>query len=289
MAAIGNIRKDSTFLVIVIGVALAAFVLGDFAKGGGGSRNINVGEIEGEEVTIMDFNFEAERNINATMEQQQKDRLSVDEIFSVKDQTWNDIVHRTIMDNEYEEIGLTVTSDELFDLVQGPNPHALIKQYFTDPNTKQYDRNMVVQLVLIWAVAIFGFQILLKIIEKPTPEPAYLVYETYWDDIQAANMEIINLQSVGQSALSVLGKVAIDPEHRKALDNAVSWMAYNLADSSQKVSLKAQISDFEALTLSASIITDEKYVASKNALVHIVSDLFVRITKQLKYYTIINP
>ncbi len=145
MAAIGNIRKHSTFLVIIIGVALAAFVLGDFAKGGGGSRNINVGEIEGEEVTIMDFNFEAERNINATMEQQQKDRLSVDEIFSVKDQTWNDIVHRTIMDNEYEEIGLTVTSDELFDLVQGPNPHALIKQYFTDPNTKQYDRNMVVQ------------------------------------------------------------------------------------------------------------------------------------------------
>ncbi len=30
-------------------------------------------------------------------------------------------------------------------------------------------------------------------------------------------------------------------------------------------------------------------VASKNALVHFVSDLFVRITKHLKYYTIINP
>ena len=145
MAAIGNIRKHSTFLIIIIGVALAAFVLGDFAKGGGGSRNINVGEIEGEEITIMDFNSEAEKNINATMEQQKKDRLSVDEIFSVKDQTWNDFVHRIIMNNEYEELGLTVTSDELFDLVQGPNPHALIKQYFTDPNTKQYDRNMVVQ------------------------------------------------------------------------------------------------------------------------------------------------
>ncbi len=145
MAAIGNIRKHSTFLVIVIGVALAAFVLGDFAKGGGGSRNVNVGEVEGEEITIMDFNFEAERNINATLQQQQKDRLSVDEIFSVKEQTWNDIVHRIIMDKEYESLGLSVTSDELFDLIQGPNPHALILQYFTDPNTKQYDRNLVVQ------------------------------------------------------------------------------------------------------------------------------------------------
>ncbi len=145
MAAIGSIRKHSTFLVIVIGVALAAFVLGDFAKGGGGSRNINVGEVEGEEITIMDFNSEAEKNIEAQMQQQQKDRLTSDEIFSVKDQTWNDIVHRIIMDNEYEEVGLSVTSDELFDLVQGTNPHALIKQYFTNPDTKMYDRDLVIR------------------------------------------------------------------------------------------------------------------------------------------------
>jgi len=145
MAAIGSIRKHSTFLVIIIGVALAAFVLGDFVKGGGGSRNINVGEVEGEEITIMDFNSEAEKNIDATMQQQKKDRLSSDEIFTVKEQTWKEEVHRIIMDNEYDALGLTVTSDELFDLIQGPNPHALIKQNFVDPNTKQYDRNLVIQ------------------------------------------------------------------------------------------------------------------------------------------------
>lgn len=144
MAVIGNIRKHSTFLVIVIGVALAAFILGDFAKGNGGSRNILVGDIEGEEVTIMDFNSETEKNIDLTMQQQQKDRLSYDEIFSVKEQTWNDIVRKVIMNNEYDELGLTVTSDELYDLVQGPNPHELIKQYFADPATKQYDRNLVI-------------------------------------------------------------------------------------------------------------------------------------------------
>ena len=145
MAAIGSIRKHSTFLVIVIGIALAAFVLGDFAKGGGGSRNVNVGEVEGEEITIMDFNYEAERNIDATMQQQEKDRLTPEEMFTVKEQTWKGIVQRIILDNEYEALGLSVTSDELFDLIQGPNPHALIKQYFVDPNTKVYDRNLVVQ------------------------------------------------------------------------------------------------------------------------------------------------
>ena len=136
------------------------------------------------------------------------------------------------------------------------------------------NRNMIVQFFLIWAVAIFGFQILLKILEKPTPEPAYIVYETYWDDIQAGNMEVINLQSVGQSALSVLGKVAIDPVHRQALDNAVSWMAFNIADSIQKQKLIVAVKEFEDIAAVTEIITDETYVAKKNQLIPVLLEIF---------------
>ncbi len=93
----------------------------------------------------MHFNSESEQNIDAQMQQQKKDRFSADEIFSAKEHTWKDIVHRIVMDNEYEELGLSVTPDELFDLIQGPTPHALIKQYFTNPETKQYDRDLVIR------------------------------------------------------------------------------------------------------------------------------------------------
>lgn len=136
------------------------------------------------------------------------------------------------------------------------------------------NRNMVVQFVLIWAVAIFGFQILLKILEKPTPEPAYIVYETYWDDIQAGNMEVINLQNVSQSALSVLGKIAINPEHRKVLDNAVSWMAYNIADSIQKQKLIVAVREFENIAAVTVNITDDAYVAKKNQLLPVLVEIF---------------
>lgn len=136
------------------------------------------------------------------------------------------------------------------------------------------NRNMVVQFVLIWAIAIFGFQILLRILEKPTPEPAYITYETYWDNIQAGNKEIINLQSVGQSALSVLGKIAIDPEHRKVLDNAVSWMAYNIADSVQKQKLIIAVKEFEDIAAVTENITDETYVAKKNQLIPVLVEIF---------------
>ncbi len=145
MAVIGNIRKHSTFLVIIIGVALAAFVLGDFARGGGGSRDVNVGEVEGEEITIMDFNAKAEQNIENKLQQQKTDRLSVDDQFRTKDETWNQMVYGIIMDKEYEKIGLSVTPEELFDLIQGNNPHPVVVQYFSDPNTGKFDRNLIIQ------------------------------------------------------------------------------------------------------------------------------------------------
>ena len=133
---------------------------------------------------------------------------------------------------------------------------------------------MVIQFVLIWAIAIFGFQILLKILEKPTPEPAYIVYETYWGDIQAGNIELTNLQNVGQSALSVLGKVAIEPEYRQALDNAVSWMAWNIADSTQKQRLIVAVKEFEDIASVTEVITDDLYVGQKNQLIPILQEIF---------------
>ena len=133
---------------------------------------------------------------------------------------------------------------------------------------------MVVQFVLIWAIAIFGFQILLKILEKPTPEPAYIVYETYWEDIQAGNMELASLQNVSKSALSVLGKVAIDPGHKQALDNAISWMAWNIADSVQKQRLNNVIKEFEDIASVTENITDDVYVGKKNQLIPVLEEIF---------------
>ncbi len=145
MAVIGSIRKQSTFLVIIIGVALAAFVLGDFAKGGGASREVNIGIVDGDEITYMDFNRKVEQNIEATKQQQQKDRLDPDATYRLKNDTWDQMVSDILLKNEYKELGLGVTADELFDLVQGPNPHQLIKQYFADPQTGIYDRKLIIQ------------------------------------------------------------------------------------------------------------------------------------------------
>ena len=143
MAAIGSIRKHSTMLVIVIGAALAAFILGDFAKRNH-TRDVNVGVVDGQEITIMDFNKKFETNLENTRRQRKTTSLTGAEQASVRMQTWNQVVKDIIMNKEFNELGIDVTADELYDMVQGPNPHPLIVQSFTDPNTGVFDRSRVV-------------------------------------------------------------------------------------------------------------------------------------------------
>ncbi len=148
MAVIGSIRKHSTFLVIVIGVALAAFILGDFTKKQRmNSHSVVAGKVAGEKITIIDFNNKVDQNIENTKQQKKIDKLTPGEIFRIKNDTWSQMVNTILMDKQYNTLGLTVTSDELFDMVQGPNPHPLVQQSFVNPNTGKFDRNIVMQFL----------------------------------------------------------------------------------------------------------------------------------------------
>lgn len=136
------------------------------------------------------------------------------------------------------------------------------------------NRNMVVQLVLIWAVAIFGFQILLKVMEKPTPEPAWEVYRSAWDDIEAGSTDPDLLKKTSRSALSVLGKVAIDPVHRRALDNMISWSAFSIADDNQKIILSERLEAFEGISALTDDPTADEYVKAKEELIPVLQEIF---------------
>jgi len=144
MAVIGNIRKHSTFLVIIIGVALAAFVLGDFTRQRNRTASTTiVGEVDDEKISLIDFNNKVDQNIENTKQQKKVNKLSTDETFRIKNETWDQMVSQILMNKQYEDLGITVTTDELFDMIQGPHPHPLVIQAFTNPNTGQFDRMLV--------------------------------------------------------------------------------------------------------------------------------------------------
>lgn len=158
MAVIGTIRKQSGLLIIIIGVALAAFVLGDFLNPGGGSRQVfNIAEVLGEEINYTYFDAKYEQNAENQKRNQNKESLTAEESFRLKEQTFDQIVQTILLQKEYDKLGISVSADELFDQIQGDNPHQYILQYFKNPETQQYDpelvRNYIKQLDQMDAVS----------------------------------------------------------------------------------------------------------------------------------------
>ncbi|MCF8309727.1 MAG: SurA N-terminal domain-containing protein, partial [Bacteroidales bacterium] len=149
MAAIGKIRKHSGLLIAFIGIALAAFVLGDLFKsrGQGGRKNVPVGVVNGEEISFQEFNKKAEQNLKNARQNNQSGNLSERQRFSIKQETWNQMVKKIIMKEQYQELGVGVSSDELYDMVQGPDPHPVIKRNFSNPNTNEFDPSRVRQFL----------------------------------------------------------------------------------------------------------------------------------------------
>ncbi len=142
MAIIGRIRKHSGLAVIIVGVAIAAFVVGDFGKKRMKSTN-EIGSVNGEALPYPEFTNKVEENIQLQKENNQTDKITDEETYSIRTNTWNSLVKEVLMQEEYDELGITVTPDELFDQVQGRNPHRFILQYFKDPKTNAYDPSLV--------------------------------------------------------------------------------------------------------------------------------------------------
>lgn len=144
MAVIGQIRKHSGLIVVIVGIALAAFVLGDFLKPRSGRRLNNVvGTVDGTEISVIDFENKVEERIDATKNQRKTDKLSPQDIFQIRQGVWNEMVEDILLNEEMNKIGLTVTSDELSDQILGDNPHQYVKQSFTNPNTGAFEQEML--------------------------------------------------------------------------------------------------------------------------------------------------
>ncbi len=146
MAIIGSIRKHSGLVVTIVGVAIAAFVIGDLGKGSP-RKDYIVGVVDGEEITYREFEEKVEENSELSKMNSGKTSLTSDEIFDIRQNTWQMFVNEIIMDKQYEELGLTISEEELNDLIQGENPHRFIVQNFTDPNTGQFNRDLLLNFL----------------------------------------------------------------------------------------------------------------------------------------------
>ncbi|MBE0638849.1 MAG: SurA N-terminal domain-containing protein [Bacteroidales bacterium] len=143
MAVIGQIRKHSGLLVVIIGVALAAFVLGDFIKPSQNRPTSVIGEIDGTEIPAQSFNDRVAEQLQNRRDQQQSERITPQDEFQIRQQVWNQLIEEVIMGNEFEIVGLAVTKEELSNEILGEQPNRLVQQSFRDPNSGTFNPEVV--------------------------------------------------------------------------------------------------------------------------------------------------
>ncbi len=148
MAVIQKIRSYSGLLIAVIGIGLAAFVLGDFlGHGPMRQQRFDVGKVEGNSITYQQF----EQRVNQQMENWQAQTgmssIGSQETFQFRQQVWNDMVREILMEEQVAALGLEVTAEELYNMIHGQDPHPALIQSFTDPATGMYDAQQVVQFL----------------------------------------------------------------------------------------------------------------------------------------------
>ena len=107
MAILGQIRKRSFVLIVVIGMALFAFVISGVFVGSGLSQNQTIGEVNGEKIDYETFNL---------LVQQTQDFYGLDLINAVN-YAWEVGIKNTVLTQELDKLGINAGKDQLEQIV----------------------------------------------------------------------------------------------------------------------------------------------------------------------------
>ena len=150
MAAIGKIRSWGPILVTVIGLALFAFIAEEMFRSCEASKNNErqqVGEVLGEKINVQEFQALVDEYQEVIKMAQGRDNLSEEELNQVKDQVWNSFVTNKIIEAEAAKLGLTVTDEEMQNMLrEGTNP-MLMQTPFVNQQTGRFDVTMLTKFL----------------------------------------------------------------------------------------------------------------------------------------------
>ena len=150
MAAIGKIRSWGPVLATLIGLALFAFIAEEFLRSCESTTNEKrqqVGEVLGKKISVQDFQSLVDEYQSVIKMTQGRDNLSEEELNQVKDQVWQQYVNNTIMEAEAKKLGLTVTDEELQNILKaGTNP-MLMQTPFVNQQTGRFDVNQLTKFL----------------------------------------------------------------------------------------------------------------------------------------------
>ena len=152
MATLQTNRSKGPLLVIVIGLALFAFIAGDAWKilqPHQGKQD--AGEVNGNTLSAQDYQKMVDEFSEVIKLTNGLNSLSEDQLTNIKDQVWNTYVTNELIAAEAKKLGLKVTDKELQAIIdEGTNP-LLMQTPFRNPQTGAFDKDMLKKFLVDYA------------------------------------------------------------------------------------------------------------------------------------------
>ena len=141
MAMMAKMRSLAPVLIIGFGVIMVLFMVisGSDVMEIFGARTDNVGSINGEKITYKEF-MKALDTERENLKQQKGKDVPDEDSFQFRDQVWNTLVNQTLLSQQVKKYGITVSDQEIRNILLGPNPPEALKRNFID-STGKFNRS----------------------------------------------------------------------------------------------------------------------------------------------------
>lgn len=230
-----SMRNRGGLLVGIIAFAIVAFLAGDVLISGqnifGGAPS-EIGTINGNKVGIEDFQSKLDANTEQYKKSTGQSNMNESMTGYLVDQTWNQVVYDEVMKDHITKSNIKVSPEELFDMVQGSNPHPEVRRAFTNPQTGAFDPAQVLNFLKTMDT------------QDPTGETRkqWLSFEKAIQE-ERVRQKYMNAVKAGMYVPSAFAKADYMEKNKTANANYVLLDYTSISDSAVKVS-ESDISNY---------------------------------------------
>ena len=262
MAALGKIRKRGVALVIIIGLGLFAFIAEEAFRSCEATKNQQrqqIGEVLGNKINVQEYQALVDEYQEVLKMTNGIDNLSEEQLNSIKDEVWNSYVNEQIIQSECKKVGLTVTDEELQNIMkEGTNP-MLMRSPFVNQQTCLFDVTMLTKFLADYK----------KNATNPQLAESYQKIYTFWQFIekqlrqQTLAQKYQNLIVNGLISNPISAKMAFEGQNQESNIELASIAYSSINDNDVKIEekdLKAKYDEQKEMFKQTVETRDIKYV-----------------------------
>lgn len=142
MAMMARMRSLAPAFILTVGALFVLFMVisdSNVLEALGGRSN-NVGSINGHDISYQEFSKAVDQQREVQKKQTGKD-IDDEDMDQFRDQVWESIVNQTLLEQETEKYNISVSDDEIRNVILGKDPPQFLKQNFID-STGKFNRQL---------------------------------------------------------------------------------------------------------------------------------------------------